>query len=177
MTVAPTLTTPRLILRPIGPEDWEPYAAAWSDPVMTQYAGGPRDRNTNWNRLSAAAGLWSLCGCGYWSFVERATGRWIGLGGLGRFERGVEELEGQIEAGWAIIPDAWRKGYATEAMAAALDWADTVLGIPEVRCIIDPDNVASVVVAEKLGFAKLSSTADSIGPVDVFRKPFARAIS
>jgi RimJ/RimL family protein N-acetyltransferase len=34
MTVAPILTTDRLILRPIALEDWEPYAAAWADPAM-----------------------------------------------------------------------------------------------------------------------------------------------
>jgi RimJ/RimL family protein N-acetyltransferase len=178
MTVAPILTTDRLILRPIALEDWEPYAAAWADPAMVAFIGGiPRDRTTSWAKLLSAAGLWSLCGFGYWTFACRETGVWLGNGGLGRFERGLKELEGVPEAGWALAPAAWGKGLATEAMAAALDWADRTLDVPEVRCIIDTDNVASRAVARKIGFTQCASTQDAIGPVDVFRKAFARAIS
>jgi RimJ/RimL family protein N-acetyltransferase len=101
------------------------------------------------------SGLWPVLGYGYWSFIERQTGAFLGNGGLAQFERGVAALESHVEAGWAFVPAAWGKGYATEAMAAVLEWADTVLNIIEIRAIIDHDNLASARVAEKLGFTCL----------------------
>ena len=101
----------------------------------------------------------------------------LGNGGLARFERGIAELEGVPEAGWALAASAWGKGLATEAMSAVLAWADQTGTIPEVRCIIDPDNAASKAVARKIGFTQFASTQDPLGPVDVFRRAFARTIS
>ena len=176
MTAAPTLTTPRLILRPVSLEDWEPYAAAWADPEMTRFiGGGPRDRTTRWAKFIAAAGLWPVCGFGYWTFADRKTGAWLGTGGLARFERGLAELEGHIEAGWALAPQAWGQGYATEAMAAALDWATAALAAPEVRCIIDPGNAASHAVATKLGFAQFGETGLGESRVNLYRIALPRA--
>lgn len=153
--IAPTLETPRLILRALSPDDWEAYAEAWADPRMTRFIGGqPRDRPTSWGKFLQAAGLWSILGYGYWSFIERETGRLAGNGGLAQFERGVAALAGHAEAGWAFVPDAWGKGYATEAMSAILDWADRGPRLAEIRAIIDADNLASNRVAEKCGFVR-----------------------
>ncbi len=160
----PTIKTDRLILRPLGLEHWEDYAAAWANPAMTTFiGGGPRDRTTSWSKYIAAAGLWPVCGFGYWSFIYRQTGAFIGTGGLARFERGIAELDGFPEAGWALAPNSWGKGYATEAMRAALHWSDTVLKAPETRCIINPANSASFRVADKLGFLRLAEVESSLG--------------
>lgn len=173
--IAPTLTTQRLILRPISLEDWDAHADAWADPRMTQFiGGGPRDRATSWTKFLLGAGLWPVCGFGYWSFIERETGRFLGNGGLSRFERGIEGLEGVPEVGWAIVPDGWSQGYATEAIAAALGWADTVLQAPETRCIIDPENLTSIRVAEKLGFVRLAEVTLDLGQSVLFRRERGR---
>lgn len=171
MGTAPELETKRLRLVPLGLRHWEDYARAWADPATTRFIGGtPRDRTTSWTKFIAAAGLWPVCGFGYWVFEDRQTGAYRGCGGLARFERGIAELEGAPEAGWALAPDAWGQGIATEAMAAALEWADTVLRAPEVRCIIDPDNAASHRVAAKLGFEMIGHNATAIGPVHIYRR-------
>lgn len=168
---APTLDTPRLRLRALSMDDWEAYAAAWADPRMTRFIGGePRDRATSWGKFLQGIGLWPLFGFGYWSFIERDGGRFVGNGGLARFERGIPELAGFPEAGWAFVPDAWGKGYATEAMGAVLAWADTILGERETRCIIDPMNAASRRVAEKLGYSLFASCSEPLGPTDIFRR-------
>jgi RimJ/RimL family protein N-acetyltransferase len=153
---APTLNTARLILEPLSLSHWEAYATMWADARTTAFIGGtPRDRNTSWTKFIAAAGLWPVCGFGYWSFIDRETGAFLGMGGLARFERGIEGLEGYPEAGWAIAPDGWGKGLATEAMAAVLNWADDALGASTIRCIINNGNDASFNVAAKLGFERL----------------------
>ncbi|MBK9004843.1 MAG: GNAT family N-acetyltransferase [Sphingomonadales bacterium] len=168
---APTLTTDRLILAPLSLDHWEAYAAAWANPQMTAFIGGqPRTRTESWGKFLAAAALWQFMGYGYWSFLDRATGKFLGNGGLASFERGIAELEGVPEAGWAFIPEAWGKGLATEAMTAVLKWADGHVEAPEVRCIIDPGNRASRAVAEKLGFRFLQASDEAIGRTELFAR-------
>jgi RimJ/RimL family protein N-acetyltransferase len=169
--IAPTLTTERLTLVPLSMDHWEDYAAAWADPRMTEFIGGkPRTRTESWGKFLIAAALWQFMGYGYWSFLDRETGRFLGNGGLAWFDREVAGLEGFPEAGWAFVPGAWGKGYATEAMAAVLDWADTELKAPEVRCIIDPGNTASRRVAEKLCFVQFDTVDEPIGRIDLFAR-------
>jgi RimJ/RimL family protein N-acetyltransferase len=170
MTIAPTLHTGRLTLAPLSLDHWEAYAAAWADPELTAFIGGkPRGRQESWTKFTQGIGLWPLLGYGYWAFVDSASGKFLGNGGLARFERGIAELEGYPEAGWAFVPAAWGRGLATEAMAAVFNWADDALK-SEIRCIIDPGNVASQKVAAKLGFQKFADSDGAIGPVGVYRR-------
>ncbi len=172
---APYIETDRLTLAPLSLDHWEAYADAWADPQLTAFIGGkPRTRQESWVKFTQAAGLWSLLGYGYWAFVDRATGAFLGNGGFARFERGVPELEGFPEAGWAFVPDAWGEGLATEAIRAALNWADQTLK-SEIRCIIDPANVASHKVATKLGFQHFADNEDVMGPIRIYRRPQAGA--
>lgn len=171
MTTAPVLQTRRLTLAPLSLDHWEAYAHAWADPVMTAFIGGkPRTRQESWTKFTQAAGLWPLLGYGYWAFLDRQTGAFLGNGGLARFERGIAELEGYPEAGWAFVPDAWGRGLATEAISAVLAWADRRLK-SEIRCIIDPDNVASQKVAAKLGFQHFADNEDVMGRLQIYQRP------
>ena len=168
--IAPVLTTNRLSIEPMTLDHWEDYAAAWADPRMTEFIGGePRNRNISWGKMLQGIGLWPLFGYGYWSFIERESGKFVGNGGFAQFERGIPELEGYPEAGWAFAADAWGKGYATEAMTAILEWADQ-RGLAETRCIIDPGNGSSHNVAAKLGFEKFAESRDVIGELFIYRR-------
>ncbi len=168
---APTLTTDRLIVRAQALSDFEAYRAAWADPELTRFIGGaPRDRNASWQKFLMGAGLWPVLGYGYWSFIDRQTGAFLGNGGLAQFERGVAALEGHVEAGWAFVPASWGKGYATEAMATVLEWADAHLPTAEIRAIVDHDNLASSRVAEKLGFARLLPVIPEIPQSALWRR-------
>lgn len=169
--IAPTLHTERLTLRPLSLGDWEAYAAAWADPRLTEFIGGqPRTRTESWGKFLQGIGLWPLFGYGYWSFVDRENGAFLGNGGLASFERGLPELESYPEAGWAFVPDAWGRGLATEAMAAILAWADEALDRPEIRCIIDPGNTASQRVAAKLGFEAMGEVDFPPGRTGLYRR-------
>ncbi len=169
---APVLTTENLRMEPISLAHWEGHATSWADPAMTVYIGGkPHTRQESWKKFIGAAGLWSLFGYGQWAIVDRDSGTYLGIGGLMHLERGIPELEGYPEAGWSIIPSAWGRGLATEAMKAMLAWADAHLDAPEIRCIIDPGNVVSARVAQKLGFEYLADSKDVIGDIHIFRRP------
>lgn len=160
----PTLDTARLTLRGHTLADFEACAAMWADPLVTRYIGGrPSSEEEVWARVLRYAGLWALLGFGYWVIRERATGRFVGEAGLADFRRDVTPALGDSpEVGWALAPWAHGRGFATEAVRAVLAWgdahvaarrvADPRLGPGRTVCLIAPENVASVRVAEKCGF-------------------------
>lgn len=153
MGETPVLETRRLRLRPHRADDFADCLALWSDSRTVRFIGGEvQGEQAVWFRLLRYAGMWSLLGFGYWVFEERATGRFLGEGGLANARRGLALLEGVPEIGWALMPDAGGQGFATEAVDAILQWADAGLGAPVTRCIIDPGNVASLRVAAKAGY-------------------------
>jgi ribosomal-protein-alanine N-acetyltransferase len=55
------------------------------------------------------------------------------------------------EVGWAVHPDEWGKGFATEAARGMIDWAFTQFGLHRVVAFCHVDNAASIRVMEKLG--------------------------
>jgi RimJ/RimL family protein N-acetyltransferase len=103
-------------------------------------------REEAWRHMAMQAGIWVLRGYGQWAVEVKATGELVGRAGVW-FPEGWPE----IEAGWVIGRDHWGSGYATEAGREALRQAFATLGVTHVISLIDPANVASRRVAEKLG--------------------------
>jgi RimJ/RimL family protein N-acetyltransferase len=171
MAEAPTLATERLILRAHRVDDHEASAAMWADPVVVRFIGGTtRSSQEAWFRILREAGHWLLLGYGYWMIDDRATGEFLGEGGFADFRRGIPELEGVPEMGWAFVRAAWGRGIASEAVTALLAWADAHLDADETRCIISPGNVASVRVAEKCGFVRFADLDEPDGRSLLFRR-------
>jgi RimJ/RimL family protein N-acetyltransferase len=169
---APTIATDRLRLRAQRLADKETHIAMWADARVTRFVGGePRTPDISWAKFLGTAGLWPVMGFGYWVFADRASDRLVGMGGLSYFCRGIPELEDLPEAGWALDADHWGAGYATEAMTAALGWADANLDAREVRCIIDPGHVASEKVAAKLGFRRIGDSDAPGYAVAIYSRP------
>ena len=169
---APTILTDRLILVAPQASFFEAHLETMSDPRVTAWIGGgqPQTRIEAWRRYCQGAAFWPLLGYGYWSVLDRTSGRHIGFGGLASFERGVPELDGYPEAGWAFDAGWWGRGVATEFLAAVVAWADRSLAT-EIRCIIDPSNSASVRVAEKSHFARIGQVEhDGLGSLVYARR-------
>jgi RimJ/RimL family protein N-acetyltransferase len=150
----PRLETPRLLLRSHRREDFGDSFAMWSNPEVTRYIGGrPSTEEEAWARLLRYVGLWPVLGYGYWVVVERASGRFVGEVGFADFRRQMTpSFEGAPEAGWALAPWAHGRGYATEALVAAVAWLDAHLGNVRTVCMIHPDNAASIRVAQKVRY-------------------------
>jgi RimJ/RimL family protein N-acetyltransferase len=142
----PTIDTPRLILRPVAAEDFDALAAMNADLQVMEHLGGPQPRSVAWRSFLSMAGAWTLQGFGMFSVIERETGRWVGRIGPHRPEGWPGD-----EVGWALIRDAWGKGYAVEAASASMDFAVDVLGWTDIiHCIAD-ENSPSQRVAQRLG--------------------------
>jgi [ribosomal protein S5]-alanine N-acetyltransferase len=65
---------------------------------------------------------------------------------------------GAVMVGYAIVPEARRRGYATEAIAAISDWALAQDGVGEVLAQTLPDNEASICALLRAGFTEVEST-------------------
>ena len=163
----PMLETQRLTLRGLTMDDWEPYAAMWADPRVTAFIGGaPRPRDLAWTKFGQAVAMWHLFGYGNWAVIDRADATFLGVCGLAQYERGIAELAGFPEAGWAFAAASWGRGIASEAIGAVVGWADAD-GIAETRCLIDDANGASIKVAARNGYLPCASLPDK----KVFRRP------
>jgi RimJ/RimL family protein N-acetyltransferase len=146
----PELLTPRLRLRGWRAEDVEPMAAINADPRVGEWLGGVVSREQTQARLQAYAYHWEERGFGLWAVEERATERLVGRTGLMHWDDWSASAH-DAEIGWTFSPDVWGGGYATEAAAAALDWARTQSGLRRIISITLPHNARSRRVMEKLG--------------------------
>jgi RimJ/RimL family protein N-acetyltransferase len=175
--MTPTLATDRLVLRPLALQDLDAYADFWGDPqVVRHITGTPVAREQSWRRLLASVGHWQLLGFGFFALEERATGRFIGEAGFQEMHRELApSIEGTLETGWAILPAFQGKGYASEAVGAAMRWAGAAFPALAFSCIIDPHNQASLRLAARLGFVEDAPALYSGKTVIVLRKGRAAA--
>ncbi|MFN2527380.1 MAG: GNAT family N-acetyltransferase [Candidatus Baltobacteraceae bacterium] len=153
---APQLETSRLILRAHRADDLAACAAMWADPNVVRHIGGkPSTVQATWYRMMRYGGLWPLLSYGYWAAVEKASGLFIGELGFADFKREMEpSIEGIPELGWAFASPFHGKGFATEALHALAAWGDEHIDAPLTVCIIDPQNIPSVRVAQKTGYVE-----------------------
>ena len=153
----PTLETERLKLRGHHLDDFAHCAAMWADPNVTRYIGGrPLTEEEAWTKFLRYAGHWSLLGFGYWVAEEKSTGNFAGELGFADYKRDLEQSHNRIpEIGWVLASHAHGKGYATEAVRAIVAWGDAHFQSPRTACIITPENLGSIRVAEKCGYREL----------------------
>jgi RimJ/RimL family protein N-acetyltransferase len=140
------LRTERLTLRPLAPEDAEAYAAMRYHPAVAEWllpaVGDPVDAALA--SIERFAQSWQQRRYAPWGlFLE---GRLIGHGGLNF----VPEF-GETEVLWALHPDVWGKGYATETARAALAYGFDTLALKLIFAMTRPDNLASQAVMRRLG--------------------------
>lgn len=138
--------TSRLTLRPLVPSDAPEYAAMRYHPDVSKWlmppVGDPVEAAQR--SIGRFAEQWDERGYSPWAVVR--DGRLIGHCGLNH----VPEFDG-TEVLWALHPDGWGKGYATEAAVAALEFGFGPIGLEEIFAITRPDNIASQAVVKRLG--------------------------
>ncbi|HEX8382355.1 MAG TPA: GNAT family N-acetyltransferase [Sphingomonas sp.] len=167
----PTLATARLTLAPHGPADLEEVAAMWADPRVTEHIGGrPLSREECWRTIQRYVGHWTLFPFGYLTVRETATGLFLGeVGCMDSRRDTAPSFEGTPEAGWAFAPAAQGRGFAREAVAALLAWADAQ-GIARTVCLIDHANAPSVRLAEAVGFRAAGDVTYRDAPTRLFER-------
>ncbi|MEO5972917.1 MAG: GNAT family N-acetyltransferase [Sphingomicrobium sp.] len=170
---APVIETERLILRDFTHADLDAHAATLAEPeVMHHLSGEPLSREDSFRRLLLAVGQWPVLGIGMWAVERKADGRVVGHCGFFDMEREMEpSLLGEPEMGWIFDTSVHGQGVALEACRAALAWAEETLDAASFPAIIAPDNIASIKLAEKLGFVREPDGVYKGEAIAVFRRP------
>lgn len=129
--------------------------------------GGPRDPAKVRDILLEESRGDSRDDYSLWPVVEKSTDRIVGDCGLT-----AKEVDGrrEIEIVYVFAADVWGKGYATEAATAIRDAAFTQRGLTRLIALIDPANVASARVAEKIG---MRFEAETVRPDGTKRHVYA----
>lgn len=165
------IETTRLLLRPYALDDFRPYHAMLQEPAVYRHLDAPMPEQDAWFRILRWAGHWHLLGYGLFAVLDRATGQFVGETGLGAFHRGLgSDFDGDDEAAWVFSGAVHGTGTALEAAQAAHDWYDANRGRDRTVCIIDPDNIASIRLAEKLGYRPYGEAAVKGRPVIKFQR-------
>ena len=170
---APRLETERLILRDFKRDDLDALAATLGDIVVVRYLTGEAiSREDSLRRLFMAVGQWPTTGIGMWAVERKSDGRLVGHVGFFDMQRDMSpSIMDLPEMGWIFDTCVHGQGIAREACVAALDWLDATHGPVEVPAIISLDNVASLKLAEKLGFVREADAIYKGEPIALVRRP------
>ena len=166
------LETPRLRLRPLGPEDIDLALDMFTDADVSRYVGGtltPDDIRVafpSWTRRCGGGTI------GVWCVTDREDSTKLGTGVLLPMPVDHDDTEWhlidgdgfpdrEIEVGYILRKAAWGRGIATEICRELLrfGFANTHLG-SFVACT-DPDNANSQNVLRKCGLR-------DIGPIRAY---------
>ncbi|WP_322891306.1 MULTISPECIES: GNAT family N-acetyltransferase [unclassified Yoonia] len=165
MPTIPTLTTARLRLRAMTFDDWSAYCALMTS-ERAHHVGGPFSVSTSWGMFCADHAQWDMFGCGALMVDDRVTGLCAGQVAI---NAGL--LFPEHEIGWMVYPDQEGRGIAFEAATALRDWAASVRGLKTLVSYVDPANVRSRRLAERMG-ATLDDTASRPDPDDLVYRHF-----
>jgi len=142
------LETPRLILRTWTLEDVPAAGLFYGDPEVMRFLGGKALATPEEVREKVAKRIahQQKHGFSLWAVIEKATGRLIGACGLTHLEDGPE-----VEVGYHFARDVWGQGFATEAASACMRLGFERLGLARIVGVVDPANLTSKRVLEKIG--------------------------
>lgn len=145
MTPSLPTDTERLRFRAVTMEDVDEFLALHEDPLVARFMGSyDRDGMVEW--MQKGLDEWAERGHGRVVILDREGGRFLGRAGLKHWPQ-----FGETEVGWALRPEFRGKGIATEAGEAALKWGFEQFDLSCITAMIQPENTASVRVAERLG--------------------------
>jgi RimJ/RimL family protein N-acetyltransferase len=143
-----TLTTDRLVLRPVGPRDTDAVHAAAQDPDIQRWTTIPSpyhpEHARNFTEQLAPEG-WAN-GSMFTFGVFLPDGTLAGVNSLTMRSLGTAEI------GYWTAKEHRGRGYTTEAALTASRWAFTDLAVDRVEWRAEVGNTASRAVAQHAGF-------------------------
>jgi ribosomal-protein-alanine N-acetyltransferase len=162
----PELATERLRLRPFEPGDEGALAAQWNDAEVNRYLfdGEPVSAEAVHAQIEGSRRCFEEKGFGLFVVMPREGGAPVGFAGLRPF--GDPQ---RVELLYALLPEWWGRGLATEAGRAVLRWAFGTVGLDEVWAGADPPNVSSFRVMERLGMRYVEDVVVGGRPARYYR--------
>lgn len=143
------LNLPRLIIRDFIVEDIDAIFKVLSDPAVMRFSlKGPFSKEKTIKYIHDHIRAYSQPGYGQYAIVLKESDAVIGCCGFidMQFNGGRE-----TEVTYRIAKEYWGKGFASEAVRACKEYAFSQLGLSRLMARIEPENIASIKVAEKAG--------------------------
>jgi RimJ/RimL family protein N-acetyltransferase len=150
MNDAPTIETPRLLLRQWRQSDHTPFARINADPSVMEHFPAPLTPSQSDALVAKIETHFRKHGFGLYAAELRSTSTFAGFIGLSvpAFHAHFTPC---VEIGWRLAPDLWGQGLATEGAQAVLKYGSEVLGLNEIVSFTVPANLRSRRVMEKVG--------------------------
>lgn len=144
------LETERLYFRRLSMDDLDALFALYHSPDVRKYysEGIPSYEETRRELEWIVNECYVKYGFGLWATIHKATGKFIGRCGLCPMD--IEGHE-EIEVAYMLAREYWGQGLATEAAQAILRYGFKQAGLSRLISVINPANIASARVAEKIG--------------------------
>ena len=161
----PVLETRRLTLRGPEPQDYPNFKATFAS-YRSRFMGGPLNPYETWMLYAAEIGHWQIRGYGMWMIHDKQTGETCGMAG-GWYPAAWPERE----IAWIIWPEKAGHGYALEAAHAVRRYLYEKLGWDGAVSYLDPKNLDSIRLAERLGAVKDREAPTIDGNDAVYRHP------
>lgn len=144
------LETKRLIVRELTLADMDDLFELYSYEGMTDYMEGLYPYEEEYAYQEAyIENMYRFFGYGMWLVFEKASGKLVGRAGVEH----REALGGELELGYAIGAPWQGQGFAGEVCAGILTYVKDELGFDEISSLVEPANLASVHLLEKLDFS------------------------
>lgn len=157
------LKTGRLLLRDLLLADFEAIHALRSDPDVTRYMdyikSDTEEETRDWLAGTMRHNALSPRQSYNLAVVRQSDGEILGWVGIGEAEDGRGS---ELDFGYALLPEHWGQGYATEALKAVIDFAFEHLGIHTIYGECHVENVASARVMEKAGLSRLCRDGEDL---------------
>ncbi len=142
------IETERLLIRPYVPDDLEELIEMRSDPAVYRYLGGLERQNPA--EIIKRFGFYLECyeklGFGMSAMIWKETGENIGGSGLQPLED-----TGEIEVGYSLKKNFWRRGIGYECAYAWLKYGFEKAGLERIVAVADKENIGSWRIMEKCG--------------------------
>lgn len=158
----PTLETERLVLEPLGQADSNGMYTLWSDPAVCEFSGVVRDYEGNLIATPIESvedsdriiDFWIRAAVDGWGFrwAVKRDGEFAGTVGF-------NSLGETAEIAYHLVPAFWGGGMMREASFAAMDWVREQ-GTKEIEAFIEPENAASIALAERLGLKPTATVSE-----------------
>jgi ribosomal-protein-alanine N-acetyltransferase len=149
----PTLTSERLVLRALTPDDVPRMFAIRSDPRVLRYLGRDPDPDASCTAERIAEVIRNVAeGTAIrWGLTLADSGELVGSSGLWHWDKAHR----WAELGYELAPEAWGKGLMREANRLILSWGfGPPMSLHRIEARLDPANDASRRQLEQLGFSR-----------------------
>ncbi|MGN4125973.1 GNAT family N-acetyltransferase [Lysinibacillus sphaericus] len=144
------LSTKRLLLRKMEESDAQALFKIWSDPDVTKFMN--ISNFTHEHQAKEMIELLNELALDHkairFTIIETASNEIIGSCGF----NSIDFENARAEIGYDIAKAYWGKGYAPEGIMALINYAFTTLAFNRIEAKVEPGNVNSIKVLEKLHF-------------------------